>query len=205
VAQRKKIVFFMGYEVARDPSTKSGYGSAPRDTKGRGDLLGDLRLEAGAALLQHDWTQKIVTTGMVQREDSPGAGLNSALVIHHMLIHDFGIAAGRVEGFVEDGETTGGAIRQIQNILRKEVLLPRSCAVLTNFFHAVRTRAFLDKESLQEMPVITAEEVLIALAAHEDRAAVIARVERRLREVDLAGLVTKESKGLAALAIGEPI
>ncbi len=195
-------VFLMGFEVAQNPDTESGYGFASADAKGRRDLLGDIRLVAAAALYNNNCVERIITTGMVQ---IPPPHLNSAEVIREMLVDDFDIPREAVDVLAEDGKNTGGAVFQIKECIRVCGLSPRECVVLTNHYHYPRTREMLDAAELRLLPVRAAEAVLIGLNSKfkgpfSDDA--VNWVNRRLRECDLANLLMKEFQGLAALWAG---
>lgn len=189
-----KILFFMGSEVAEDPTTKSGYGRAAHDAKGRGDMLTDIRIRAAAALYDHGCVEHIVTTGMLQ---IPPPHLDTPGIIREILIKDFGLPDSAVEA-LPTSQTTMSAIRQIKEALGVRNIQPEECAAITSFYHTPRTREMLNEAGLYALPTLAAEAMLVAL---EPTTAVW--VEQRLRECDLTNLVVGESRGLAALWRGE--
>ena len=196
-------VYFLGFEVVR--YVDGGYGIAPHDAKGRGDLLGDLRMEAAVAMWKAGKVGRIIVLGMIQLSGSHplAVGADSAEGIRWMLVNNYGVDPASVEAHKNDTETTRGNAQAVRDIEHNDGS-GTSC-VLTNLFHVPRTEAHLSVEGVGHVPTLAAEAVLLQLSPTEDVTSVVEQLSRRFAGADLVSLMVGEARGLAASQAGRRI
>jgi hypothetical protein len=196
-----EVVFLLGFEVALDSSTRSGFGLALADAKGRGYMLGDVRMEAAVALSEARRAEKIVILGMKQLTEG---ALDSAVGIAEMLVHDYGVDPKQVEAYPEDTKTTRGNLEAIRKSFNEGGFKKGEACVLTNLHHCPRTQAFIRDLGLEDLDleVLPAESVLLALASPEQYEETKMRIQACFNKTDFFTLVFGESSGIAAILNG---
>jgi hypothetical protein len=153
-------LFCLAFDIEKAANKSSGFQPARFDLGAAKALFGDLRLEGFAAAIKTGFAKKLVIAGGDEvRYKGETPIINRAWAIGQMLVHDYGIDAGKIETFASKSNTLGN-VGIFKDYLKNHLHYSEGFALMTNLYHGPRAEMDMTA-NLIPMQFIAAEAMIL--------------------------------------------